>query len=100
MEQKQTLPNAVAVLVLGICSIVFSCFFVGIILGIIGLVLSGTGRKAYKAEPDKYEGNGMLNAGFILSIVGLALSTLYVIYYLIVVSILGGTAFALMNFAK
>jgi len=97
MNEKQVLPNATAVLVLGICSIVFGCFFVGLILGIIGIVLSGKGRKMYKETPDQYEGYGQLNAGFIMSIIGTALSAIYVIYWLIVVAILGGTAFSLSH---
>ena len=54
------LPNATAVLVLGICSIVFSCFFVGAILGIIGLVLGAKAKKVYKASPNLYEGYGQV----------------------------------------
>ena len=87
--QKTTLPNATTVLVLGICSIVFSCFFVGLILGIIGLVLSGKGRKMYKEAPALYEGYGQLNAGFIMSIIGTALGALYTVYWIIWVVILG-----------
>lgn len=86
---KVPLPNATAVLVLGICSIVFSCFFVGLILGIIGIVLSGKGRKMYKDAPGLYEGYGQLNAGFIMSIIGTCLGALYIVYWLIVVVILG-----------
>ena len=33
--QQQTAPNAVAALILGICSLLFGCFFVGFICGII-----------------------------------------------------------------
>ena len=97
MNQKQTLPNSTAVLVLGICSIVFGCFFVGLILGIIGISMSGKGRKMYKESPELYEGYGQLNAGYIMSIIGTALSGLYIIYWLIVVAILGGTAFSLRH---
>jgi len=100
MEKKETLPNAVAVLVLGICSIVFSCAFVGLILGIIGIVISGNGRKLYKANPEQYEGFGQLNAGFIMSIIGTVLGGVYAIYSIIVLTILGGTLGALMHFAK
>ena len=85
--EKQQLPNATAVLVLGICSIVFGCFFVGLILGIIGMVLAGKGRKLYKEDPNAYEGWGSLNAGFIMSIIGTVLGGLYVLYAVIV----GGT---------
>lgn len=92
MEGKQMLPNATAVLVLGICSIVFSCLFVGLVLGIIGLVISGRGRKMFKEAPDKYDGFGMLNAGFIMSIIGTVIGGLYTIYYIIAIVIIGGTA--------
>lgn len=91
------LPNATAVLILGICSIVFSCFFVGLVLGIIGIVISGKPRKLYKTNPDSYEGYGQLNAGFVMSIIGTALGAVYVIYWMIVVAILGGTAFSLSH---
>ena len=95
MEEKTTLPNSTAVLVLGICSIVLSCFFVGLILGIIGIVLSGKGRKMYKEDPNLYDGYGQLNAGFITSIIGLSISVIYIIYYIFVISALVGTAAAI-----
>ena len=88
-NQKTQLPNATAVLVLGICSIVFSCFFVGGILGIIGIVLGSKGKKLYNAAPGMYEGYGQLNAGFIMSIIGTCLGGLYLIYWIIWVIILG-----------
>lgn len=88
-NSKVTLPNATTVLVLGICSIVFSCFFVGLILGIIGLVLAGKGRKMYKEAPSLYDGYGQLNAGYIMSIIGTCLGALYTIYWIIWVIILG-----------
>jgi hypothetical protein len=90
MEIKQTLPNAVAVLVLGICSIVFACFGIGLILGIIGLVLSSSGRRINRESPNAYEGYGMLNAGFIMSIIGTSLGSLYVLYLLFYVIVIGG----------
>jgi hypothetical protein len=92
MTDKQTLPNSTTVLVLGICSIVFGCFFVGLVLGILGIVLSSKGRKMYKDNPELYEGYGALNAGFILSIIGTALSTLYTLYWIIWVLILGSAS--------
>jgi len=91
------LPNATAVLVLGICSIVFACFFVGFILGIIGIVLSSKPRKMSKANPELYDGSGQVNAGFICSIIGTCLGVVYVIYWIVVVAILGGTAFSLSH---
>ncbi|MGZ8537929.1 MAG: CCC motif membrane protein [Flavisolibacter sp.] len=82
-QPKQPLPNATAVLVLGICAIVFSCFFIGLICGIIGLVLAQKGRAMYRENPNLYEGYGQLNAGWIMSIIGVILGGLYVIYALI-----------------
>ena len=92
MDPKAKLPNSTAVLVLGICSILFSCLFVGIALGIIGIVLSGKGRKMYKEDPNLYDGYSQLNAGFITSIIGLSISVIYIIYYIIFFSAFVGTA--------
>jgi hypothetical protein len=80
---KSTLPNATAVLVLGICSIVFSCVFVGLVCGIIGLVMASKGRQLYRENPGMYEGYGQLNAGWIMSIVGVVIGGLYTCYYII-----------------
>jgi hypothetical protein len=91
--EKQTLPNATAVLVLGICSIVFGCFFVGLVLGIVGIALSGKGRKMYQADPNIYEGYGSLNAGFIMSIIGTVLGGIYVLYFFII----GGTVLSVLS---
>ena len=91
-NQKVMLPNATVVLVLGICSIVFACFFVGLVLGIIALVLSGKPRKMYKENPAIYDGYSQVNAGWIMAIIGTALAGLYVIYWIIWVAILGTAA--------
>ncbi len=96
-QPKTMLPNATAVLILGICSIVFGCFFVGLILGIIGIVLSGKGRKLYKENPSVWDGYGQLNAGFIMSIIGVAIGALYTLYYIIIVMIIGSAATTIWN---
>ena len=97
MNQKQSLPNSTAVLILGICSIVFGCFFVGLVLGIIGIAISGKGRKMYKSNPELYDGYGTLNAGYIMSIIGTVLGGLYTIYWIIAVAILGGAGLSYLN---
>ncbi len=91
--QNQNAPYAVAALVLGICSIVFGCMFVGLVCGIVGLVLAKKGTDAYNEAPDQFTGDGMLKAGKITSIIGIILSALYIVYWVIWVAILG-TAYA------
>jgi hypothetical protein len=97
MTTKQNLPNSTAVLVLGICSIVFGCFFVGLILGIVGINMAGKGRKMYRDNPELYDGYGSLNAGWIMSIIGTILGGLYTIYWIIIVAILGGAGISILN---
>jgi len=97
MNQKILLPNSTVVLVLGICSIVFGCFFVGLILGIIGISMSSKGRKMYRDNPELYEGYGALNAGWIMSIIGTVIGGLYIFYWIIAVAILGGAGFSLLQ---
>ncbi len=94
-ETKQQLPNAVAVLVLGICSIVINCYGLGLILGIIGLALASQGRKLYKENPTQYLGWGNLNAGYIMSIIGVCIGAIWAIIWIIAgAAILSGDMFA------
>lgn len=79
-HQKQPLPNATTVLVLGICSIVIP--FGGLILGIIGITLSAKGRKMNSENPGLYEGYGLLNAGWIMSIIGTVFGGITALYFL------------------
>ena len=83
MEKKQTLPNSTATLVLGICSLVFVCFLFGFILGIIGLGISGKSKHLYLQSPNDYSGYGALNAGRVMSIIGVILGTILILYMLI-----------------
>jgi hypothetical protein len=84
MGMQQDVPNATVVLVMGICSIVIC--FLGPILGTIGLVMSGAGKKAYEANPSMYKEASYknLNAGRICSIIGLCVGVLVWIYYIVV----------------
>ena len=95
--QKQNAPYAVAALVLGICSLLFGCFFVGLVCGIVGLVLANKGFATYQTNPDLYSGYGMLKAGKITSILGIIFGAIYVLYYIIAVAILGAAGFAWLD---
>lgn len=91
--EKQKLPNAVAVLVLGIISIPACCFYGGgLIFSIIALVLAKKDRALYAANPEGYEGYSNLNTGRILAIIGLVLSILYILMMIAFVVMFGWAA--------
>ncbi|MEI6348626.1 MAG: CCC motif membrane protein [Bacteroidota bacterium] len=91
---QQPVPNATAVLVLGILSIVFCwCYgIIGLVLGIIALVLANKGTALYQENPAQYTEGSFKNlkAGKVCSIVGLSISALYlviVIFYIVVIGV-------------
>jgi len=96
-QNQQSVPNSVGVLVLGILSIVF-CFcygVIGITLGIISLVLANKAIKVYINTPESYTESSYKNvkAGKICAIVGLCLSSLWIIYIIIMLALGLGSAF-------
>lgn len=93
-QQLQSAPNATISLVLGILSIVLGCAIIGLILGIIGLVYANKGKKIYNSNPSLYTNYGILNAGYILSIIGTVLGGLSLLYWIIVVGVVGIAATA------
>jgi len=100
---NEILPNSTAILVLGITSIV-GCFcagIVGLVLGIIALALASKAQKIYKNAPNKYTASSYNNmkAGKVCAIVGVSLSSIYVVYFIIYIVILG-TAFSTMPWAE
>jgi hypothetical protein len=89
--QKQKLPNATAVLILGIASIVTCCCYgiLGLILGIIALVLAKKDLALYAENPELYDNYSNLNTGKILAIIGIVLSALSILYYVWIFATLG-----------
>jgi hypothetical protein len=89
--EKRNLPNATAVLVLGILSIVTCCCygFIGLILGIIALVLAKKDMAAYKESPELYNNYSNLNTGRILAIIGVVLSSLYLLLIIAAIALHG-----------
>lgn len=87
------LPNATAVLVLGICSIVFLCAYgFGLVLGIVGLVLASKDRQLYKENPAIYTNYGNLHAGWIMSLISVILGSIIVL--IIMAALIIGLSFA------
>lgn len=92
------LPNASAVLTLGILSIVL-CWchgVIGIIMAVIALVLANRDLALYNANPGKYAQNSYSNVktGRTVAIVGLVLAGLF-LFILIISFIFLGLNFAL-----
>ena len=77
-EQQRPLPNATAVLVLGILSIVF-CF----ICGIVALAMASGDRRNYHQSPHLYTAGSyeLLKAGRICSIIGLCIWACIFLFY-------------------
>lgn len=73
MEEKKSNGYAIASLVLGIVSIVFSFFlqWLGLIIGIVGIVLAVVAKKKNPT--------GMATAGLVLSIIGTVFCALFFI---------------------
>jgi len=91
--EKQKLPNAIAVLVLGILSIPACCFYGGgLIFGIIALVLAKKDKALYATNPEAYDGYSNLNTGRILAIIGIVLSIIYILLLIAAISMFGWAA--------
>lgn len=75
----EKLPNALAVLLLGILSLPLCCCWgVGAIAGGIGLYLADKDSKLYKQNPANFTNYSLLKAGKILCIIGVVLSIIAV----------------------
>jgi hypothetical protein len=90
---KQDLPNATAVLVLGIVSIL-GCFcwgVVGIISAIVALVLAKKDTVRYMAMPQLFTPSSYSNvkAGKVCAIIGLIFSLLYITIIIALIAIMG-----------
>lgn len=93
IERQETLPNATAVLVLGILSLI-TCFIygiIGLILGIVAIALHKKDKIAYQNNPVKYEDSFKNSkAGNICAIIGVILSGIYLLF------IISGLAFIIL----
>lgn len=89
--QKQQLPNSTLVLVFGILSIIGCCCWgiVGLVFGIIAMVMAQKATELYNANPEIYTGYSNVKTGKILAIIGIVLSTLMVLTYIVMLSMFG-----------
>lgn len=79
--EKQKLPNATAVLILGIASIITCCCYgvLGIITGVVALVLAKKDTQTYLENPELYSNYSNIKTGKVLAYIGIVLSVLYVL---------------------
>ena len=89
--EKRNLPNATAVLVLGIVSILSCCCYgiVGIIFGAVALFLAQKDLKLYNAEPELYQNYNNLKIGRTLAIIGISLSAVYLVITIYMYAVVG-----------
>lgn len=91
--EKQKLPNAIAVLILGILSIPGCCFYgVGLVFGIIALVLAKKDTNLYNTNPDAYDNYGNVKTGKILAIIGIVLNVIGILCIVAAVAMFGWEA--------
>ncbi len=93
LNQPQiALPNATAVLVLGIVSILLCCCYGGgLVTSIIALVLAGKDTNRYIANPTMYTlgSYSNLKAGKICAIIALVLSLMTIAFYIWFIMLVG-----------
>lgn len=88
-------PGAVASLVLGILALIAGFTpVVGLVFGILAIVSSKRATGALVAAPEIYEPGGLHTAGFITGIIGLAMSALVTLWFLMVVSMISAVVAA------
>lgn len=91
-NEKRLLPNSTLILVFGILSIIGCCCYgaVGIVFGIIALIMSKKATEIYRENPDMYTGYQNVKSGRIMAIIGIVLSSLTVILYIVAFIVYGG----------
>ena len=101
-EPQVALPNAGAILALGIISIVGCCCYgvVGIVCGIIALVMAKSATDLYAADPQRYTPSSYqnVNAGRICAWIGLIPSVLQIIFLIYLIAALGFAALSPAEF--
>lgn len=93
--EKQTLPNAILIVVFGIISIV-TCFCYGIfglVFGVAALILADRDLKQYSENPSAYQDVQTVKTGRILAIIGLILNAIYLGMFLWLLSTFGWDRF-------
>ena len=94
---QEKLPNFIAILVLGIVSIV-GCYpfgIPGLICGIIALSLWNKNNRLYQSNPDHYASYSYRNAkaGRVCAIIGICVSSAWILFFLFAIVLGNGLRF-------
>ncbi|MFJ9382290.1 DUF4190 domain-containing protein [Peribacillus sp. NPDC101481] len=78
-EIKRSNSKAIVSLIMGVLSLFIP--FIGIILGILGLIFASKGKQEIKLTGES--GDGLVTAGKVCSIVGIILNVLVILIFLV-----------------
>ena len=100
-NETENVPYSTSVLVLGICSIVTcGCYGLpGLVCGIIALVQSKKGLMAYEENPSVYKEGSLKNlkAGKTCATIGVILSSIYFLIFLVYFITVGTLVFGALG---
>ncbi len=87
--EKEKLPNATLILILGMLSILTCCCygFIGLGLGITALILAKKDLVIYNQDPGRYKDFANVITGRTLAVVGIVLSALAIFFFIIVTAV-------------
>ncbi|WP_347939631.1 DUF4190 domain-containing protein [Peribacillus simplex] len=78
-EIKQSNSKAIVALIMGVLSLLIP--FIGIILGILGLIFASKSKQEIKLTGES--GNGLVTAGKVCSIIGIILNVVVILIFLV-----------------
>lgn len=78
-EIKQSNSKAIVSLIMGVLSLLIP--FIGIVLGILGLIFAAKSKQEMKLTGET--GNGLVTAGKVCSIIGIILNVMVILIFLV-----------------
>lgn len=85
-QSQVVTPTTSPLAVVGLIAGIVSWFFVPILVGIVGIILSLVARKSIDSSNGALSGRGMATAGLILSIISTIVWLAFLVYYIYLMS--------------
>ena len=83
LPAAQTSGKAVAILILGIASLLVGC----LIPGIVALIMSGGAKREIAASGGRLSGDGLIKGGVICSWVSIGLTLAFILFFIVVIAL-------------